>query len=82
MIAVPHRLMDLQNYPRNRKSNRIHPPEALDSKTCPTIPVMGGGPSLRISVEQGLPLQVQYFHIFCVPNVLIEKQSHTDPLLT
>ena len=43
---------------------------------------MGDGSSLRISVEQGLPLQVQYFNNFCVPKVLIEKPAHTDPSLT
>jgi len=38
--TVSKRLMNMQNYPRNRKSNRIHQPETQESKTCPTFPVM------------------------------------------
>ena len=30
--------MKLQNYSRNRKSNRLHQPEALDSKLCTAFP--------------------------------------------
>jgi hypothetical protein len=52
----------LQNYPRSRKSNRIQQPEALDSKTCSTFPVMAGCSFVRMSDEQMLPLQ--YFNIF------------------
>jgi hypothetical protein len=52
--------MDLQNYPRSRKSKRIQQPEALDSKTCSTFPEMAGSSFVRMSDEQVLPLQ--YFH--------------------
>ncbi len=64
-IPVSNRLMDLQNYPRRRKSNRIHQLEALDSKTYSTFPVMAGSSFVHMSDEQVLPLQ--YFNIvFCV----------------
>ncbi len=64
--------MDLQNYPRSRKSNRTQQPEALDSKTCSTFPVIAGTSSSfeRMSDEQVLPLQ--YFNIFFVSKGLIE----------
>jgi hypothetical protein len=70
--------MELQNYSRNRKSRRIQQPE-LDSKTCSTFPVMAGSSFVCMSDEQVLPLQ--YFDIFCVSKVLIEKPAHTDPSL-
>ncbi len=63
--AVSKRLMNMQNNTRNRESNRIHQPEAQDSKTCPTFPGMCGGHSIPIK-HTGLPLQIQYFNIFCV----------------
>ena len=69
-IAVFNRLMDLQNYPRNRKSNRIQQPEVLDSKTCSTFPVMACNFFVCMSVELGLPLQN-----FNMPKVLIEKPA-------
>jgi hypothetical protein len=57
--------MDLQNYPRSRKSNRIQQPEALDSKTCSTFPVMAGSSFVSMSDGLVLPLQLlKYF--FCV----------------
>jgi hypothetical protein len=57
--------MDLQNYPRSRNSDRIQQPEALDSKTCSTFPVMAGSSFVSISDGQVLPLQLlKYF--FCV----------------
>jgi hypothetical protein len=37
-IAVSNRFMDLQKYPRNRKSKWKEQPEALDSKICSTFP--------------------------------------------
>jgi hypothetical protein len=49
--------MDLQNHPRNRKSNRIQQPEGLDSKTCSTFPMMADSFFVRMSDEQVLPLQ-------------------------
>jgi hypothetical protein len=55
--------MDLQNYPRNRKSKRIQQPEALDSKTCSTFPVMAGSSFMRMFDEQVSPFQS--FNIFC-----------------
>ncbi len=57
-IPVSNRLMDLQNYPRSRKSKRIQQPEALDSKTCSTFPVMAGSSFVRMSDGQVLPLQL------------------------
>jgi hypothetical protein len=53
--------MDLQNYPRSRKSNRIQQPEALDSKKCSTFSGMAASSFVRMSDEQVLPLQ--YFNI-------------------
>jgi hypothetical protein len=53
--------MDLQNYPRSRKSKRIHSiqqPETLDSKTYSTFPVMAGSSFVRMSDGQVLPLQL------------------------
>ncbi len=38
--AVSKRLINMQNHPRNTKSNRIHQPEAQDSKTYYTFPVL------------------------------------------
>ena len=72
-IPVSNRLMDLQNYPRFRKSNRIQQPEALDSKTCSTFPVMAGSSFVCMSDEQVLLLQ--YFNIFFVSKGLIERQA-------
>jgi hypothetical protein len=69
-IAVFNRLMDLQNYPRNRKSNRVQQPEVLDSKTCSTFPVMACNFFVCMSVELVLPLQN-----FNMPKVLIEKPA-------
>jgi hypothetical protein len=40
--------MDLQKYPRNRKSKRKQQPEALDSKICSTFPVMAGSSLVRM----------------------------------
>jgi hypothetical protein len=65
--------MDLQNYPRSRKSNRIQKPEALDSKACSTFPVMAGSSFVRMSDEQVLPLQC--FDIFFVSKSLIERPA-------
>ncbi len=56
-IPVSNRLMDLQNYPRSRKANRIQQPEALDSKTFSTFSTMSDG--------QVLPLQL-FNYFFCV----------------
>jgi hypothetical protein len=56
--------MDLQNYPRSRKSIRMQQPEALDSKTGSTFPEMAGSSFVCMSDEQVLPLQ--YFNIFFV----------------
>jgi len=66
--------MDLQKYPRNRKSKRKQQPEALDSKICSTFPVMAGSLLVRMSHQQELPLQ--YFNFFLCPKVLIEKPAH------
>jgi len=54
--------MDLQEYPRNRKSKRKQQPEALDSKKCSTFPVMVGSLWVRMPNQQVLPLQ--YFNFF------------------
>ena len=70
--------MHLQNYPRSRKSKRIQQPEALDSKTCSTFPVMAGSSFVRMSDEQVLPLQ--YFNICFVSKGLIERQA--QPIVT
>jgi len=59
--------MDLQKYPRNRKSKRKQQPEALDSKICSTFPVMAGSSLVLMPDEQVLPLQF----FFCLP-------AHTD----
>jgi hypothetical protein len=59
--------MDLQNYPRSRESKRMQQPEALDSKTCSTFPVMAGSSFVRMSDEQVLPLQ--NFNIFLCQTV-------------
>ncbi len=57
--------MDLQNYPRSRKSKRIQQPEVLDTKTCSTFPVIAGSSFVSMSDGQVLPLQLlKYF--FCV----------------
>ncbi len=66
--------MDLQKYPRNRKSNRKQQPEALDSKICSTFPVMAGSSLVRMPDQQLLPLQ--FFFLFA--KVLIEEPAHTD----
>ena len=65
--------MDLQNYPRSRKSKRVQQPEAMDSKTCSTFPVMAGSSFARMSDEQVLPLQ--YFDFFFVSKGLIERPA-------
>ena len=71
-IPVSNRLMDLQNYPRSRKSKRIQQPEALDSKTYFTFPVMAGSSFVRMSDGQVLPLQLlNYF----VSKGLIERPA-------
>jgi len=57
--------MDLQKYPRNRKSKRKQQPEALDSKICSTFPVMAGSLLVRMPHQQEYPLQ--YFNFFFVP---------------
>jgi hypothetical protein len=57
--------MDLHNHPRSRKSKRIQQPEALDSKTCSTFPVMAASSFVRMSDGQVLPLQLLKY-IFCV----------------
>jgi hypothetical protein len=67
--------MDLQKYPRNRKSKRKQQPEALDSKICSTFPVIAGSSLVCMPDQQVLPLQI--FVLFFVPKVLIEKQAHT-----
>jgi hypothetical protein len=68
--------MDLQNHPRNSKSNRIQQPEALDSKTCYTFPMMACSSFVRMSDEQVLPLQK--YNIFFVSKGLIERPAqHT-----
>jgi hypothetical protein len=67
-IPVSNRLMDLQNYPRSRKSNRIQQPVALDSKTCSTFPVMACSSFVRMSDGQVLPFQLLKY-IFCVEGI-------------
>jgi hypothetical protein len=62
--------MDLQNYPRSRKSKRIQQPEALDSKTCSTFP---GSSFVRMSDGQVLPLQ--FFLCVCVLKGLVERPA-------
>jgi hypothetical protein len=57
--------MDLQNYPRNRKSERIQQPEALDSKTCSTFPEMAGSSFVRTSDGLMLPLQLLKYIFLC-----------------
>ena len=74
--TVSKRLMNMQNYPRNRKSNRIQQPEALDSKTCSTFPVMAGSSFVSMSDAQVLPLQLLKY--FFVSKGLIERPAqHT-----
>ncbi len=63
-IAVSNGFMDLQKYPRNRKSKKKKP-EALDSKICSTFPVMAGSSLVRMPDQQLLPLQ--FFFLFFVP---------------
>ena len=65
--------MDLQNYPRSRKSKRIQQPEALDSKTCSTFPVMAGSSFVRMS--DGLVLPLQLLKKKNVLKCLIERQA-------
>jgi hypothetical protein len=55
--------MDLQEYPRNRKSKRKQQPEALDSKICSTFPVMTGSSFVRMSDWLVLPLQFLIFFL-------------------
>ena len=59
--------MDLQKYPRNRKSKRKQQPEALDSKICSTFPVMAGSSLVIMADQQVLPLQYSNFVLFFVP---------------
>ena len=67
-IAVSNRFMDLQKYPRNRKSKRKQQPEALDSKICSTFPVIAGSSLVRMPDQQVLPLQfLKSFFLFFVP---------------
>jgi hypothetical protein len=47
--------MDWQKYPKSRKSIRIKQPKTLESKTCPTFPEMGGGPSVKHFFEFDFP---------------------------
>ena len=72
-IPVYNRLMDLQNYPRSRKSKRIQQPEALDSKTCSTFPEMAGSSFVRMS--DGLALPLQLLKYFFVSKCLIERPA-------
>ena len=74
-IAVSNRFMDLQKYPRNRKSKRKQQPEALDSKICSTFPVIAGSSLVRMPDQQVLPLQFlkSFCFVFLCPKVLIEK---------
>jgi hypothetical protein len=65
--------MDLQNYPRSRKSNRIQQPEALDSKTCSTFPEIAGSSFVRMSDVLALPLQL--LNYFFVSKCLIERPA-------
>jgi hypothetical protein len=51
-IAVSNRFMDLQKYPRNRKSKRKQQPEALDSKICSTFPVIAGSSFVRMQINR------------------------------
>ena len=62
--AVSKRLMHMQNNTWIRKSNRIHQPEAQDSKTCPTSPDMLGASRWPLN-WYGLPLQIRYFNFLC-----------------
>ena len=70
--------MDLQEYPRNRKSKRKQQPEALNSKICSTFPVMVGSLLVR------MPNRCYLFNIlifFLCLKVLIEESgqpAHTD----
>jgi hypothetical protein len=59
--------MDLQKYPRNRKSKRKQQPEALDSKICSTFPVIAGSSLVRMPDQQVLPLQFlkSFCFVFC-----------------
>ena len=64
--AVSKRLMNMQHNDRNRKSNRIHQPEAQDSKTCPTIPdIWGEVATPFLSNTQGYLFRFSIL-IFCV----------------
>ena len=65
--------MDLQNYPRSRKSKRIQQPEALDSKTCSTFPEIAGSSFVRMSDVLALPLQL--LNYFFVSKCLIERPA-------
>jgi hypothetical protein len=66
--------MDLQKYPRNRKSKRKQQPEALDSKICSTFPVMAGSSLVRMPDQK---VYLFNFFFWC-PKVLIEEPAHTD----
>ncbi len=71
---MSNRLMNLQNYHRSRKSNRIQQPEALDSKTFSTFPVMAGSSFVRMSDGQVLPLQLLNLFL-CVKVFIIERPA-------
>jgi hypothetical protein len=62
--------MKLQNYSRNRKSNRIQQPEVLDRKRFYTFPGMACNFFVCMSVDLGWTLQN-----FNMPKVLIEKPA-------
>ncbi len=61
--------MDSQNYPRNRTSNRIHQPEALDSKTCPTYPLMRSGHSIPFQSNR------EYLFKFSIIFFFVQKKN-------
>ncbi len=73
-IAISKGLMDWQKYPKNRKSITIQQPKTLDSKTCPTFPVMGGGTLVCISSN----FKLNYLFYFFVPQVLVVEPAYTS----
>ena len=72
--------MDLQNYPRSRKSKRIQQPEALDSKTCSTFPEIAGSSFVRMS--DGLALPLQLLNFFFVSKCLIATERPAQHIVT
>ncbi len=58
ICSVSKRLMNLQNYPRNRKSNRIQQPEAQGEQNMSYLSGNEGGHCISIK-NTGLPLQIQ-----------------------